>query len=107
MGVSSKTDVAEEPWKLILSSEADSGLEDILEKYGDDAYSEALNDLLALEEDPIPEHAQHLRRTQDHYRIYIYRSLYRAIYRVLSGKRIVVVERVGPRSSVYRGFDRR
>ena len=99
--MSSKPDVAEEPWKLILSSKADSGPGDILEMHGDDAYDEALNDLLALEEDPIPEHAQHLRRTKDHYR-----SLYRAIYRVLSGKRIVVVERVGPRRSVYRGFDR-
>ena len=64
MGVSSKTDLAEEPWKLILSSKADSGPGgpgDILEKHGDDAYDEALNDLLALEEDPFPEHAQHLR----------------------------------------------
>ena len=82
--MSLKTDEAEDPWRLILSSNANSGLEDILEKHGDDAYDEALSDLLALEEDPIPEYAQRLRGTKDHYRVYIYRPLYRAIYRVLS-----------------------
>jgi len=98
--------VAEERWKLMLTPGADSGLENLLEEHGDDAYDEALNELLALMEEPIPEDAQHLRRTKDYYRIYIYRSLYRAIYRVLVGKRIVLIERIGPRRSVYRGFDR-
>jgi len=42
-----------------------------------------------------------MRHTKEYYRIYIYRSRYRAIYRVLYAKRIVLVERVGPRGSVY------
>ncbi|SPF52901.1 hypothetical protein SBA4_530017 [Candidatus Sulfopaludibacter sp. SbA4] len=90
----------------MLTPEADSGLEDLLQDHGDDAYDETLNELLALQEEPIPEGAQHLRKTKDYYRIYIYRSLYRAIYRVLAGKRMVLIERIGPRRSVYRGFDR-
>jgi hypothetical protein len=56
---------------------------------------------LALEEDSTPDDAEHLSKTKCHYRIYVYRSLYRAVYRVLSEKRIVPVERVGPRGSVF------
>ncbi len=92
--------------KVILLPGARSGLEQLLEEHGDDAFGEALGDLLALREDPFPEGAQQLRGTKDHYRIYIFRSLYRAIYRVRVGGRTVTVERVGPRSNVYSGFDR-
>ncbi len=87
---------------------ASAGLTDILANHGDDAFHQALADILALEEDPTPPQAEHLRRTKDHYRIYIYRSLYRAIYRILPAKRVVLVERIGPRGSVYLqgGYDR-
>lgn len=98
--------MAAEPFQVILLPGARSGLEKPLEERGHDAFDEALDEVLALEEDPAPQGSQHLRGTRDHYRIYLYRSLYRAIYRVLPEKRIVMVERVGPRSSVYRGFDR-
>jgi len=93
--------LAEERWEVELLPSARAGLMEILEEHGDDAFDQALNDILALEEDPTPEHAEHLRKTKDHYRIYLYRSLYRAIYRVLSGKRLVLVERIGRRGSVY------
>lgn len=92
---------AEGRWQVELLPGAKAGLLEILEAHGDDAFDQALNDILALEEDPTPEDAEPLRKTKDHYRIYIYRSLYRAIYRVLPGKRIVLVERIGPRGSVY------
>jgi len=100
--------VAEERWDLILTSQAElSWVWTIfLKEHGDDAFDEALNGLLALQEEPIPEGVQHLRNTKDYYRIYLYRSLYRAVYRVLVAKRIVLIERIGPRRSVYRGFDR-
>jgi mRNA-degrading endonuclease RelE of RelBE toxin-antitoxin system len=92
---------AEGRWEVELLSGARIGLMRILEEHGDDAFDQALNDILALKEDPTPEDAEPLRKTKDHYRIYIYRSLYRAVYRLLSRKRIVLVERVGPRGSVY------
>ena len=88
-------------WQVELLPGARAGLMEILQDHGDDAFDQALNDILALEEDPTPEDAEHLRKTRDHYRIYICRSLYRAVYRVLFGKRIVLVERIGPRGSVY------
>jgi mRNA-degrading endonuclease RelE of RelBE toxin-antitoxin system len=88
-------------WEIELLPSARAGLLNILEEHGDDAFDQALNDILALEEDPTPDDAEHLRKTKDHYRIYVYRSLYRAVYRVLFEKRIVLVERVGPRGSVY------
>jgi mRNA-degrading endonuclease RelE of RelBE toxin-antitoxin system len=59
-----------------------------------------------LEEDPLPPGHLHLRGTKSDYRIYTYRSLYRILYRVLFGKRTVLVVRVRPRGSVYSGFDR-
>ena len=97
---------AEGRWEVELLPRAKKGLTEILQERGDDAFDQALNEILALGEDPTPEDAEHLRRTKHHYRIYIYRSLYRAIYRVLPGKQIVLVERIGPRRNVYSGFDR-
>ena len=91
----------EERWVVEVLSAAATGLQRILEKHGDGAFDEALDDLLALEEDPTPPGSKHMEHTREHYRIYIYRSLYRAVYRVLPGKRKVLVEDIGPRSSVY------
>lgn len=78
---------------------------EILQDHGDDAFDQALNDILALEEDPTPEDAEHLRKTRDHYRIYICRSLYRAVYRVLFGKRIGA--RRAHRAERFSVFERR
>jgi len=91
----------EERWEVEVLSSAGAGLQRILEKHGDDAFDEALEDLPALEEDPTPPGSKHMEHTREHYRIYIYRSLYRAVYRVLAGKRKVLVEDIGPRNSVY------
>jgi mRNA-degrading endonuclease RelE of RelBE toxin-antitoxin system len=93
--------LAEGRWQVELLPGATTGLTQILQDHGDDAFDQALNEILALEEDPTPQDAEHLRKTKGHYRIYLYRSLYRAVYRVLFGKRIVLVERIGPRGSVY------
>lgn len=87
--------------RLILAPRANSGLTEILKTHGDEAWVEPFSDLRDLENDPIPPHAEEMRHTKEYYRIYIYRSRYRAIYRVLYAKRIVLVERVGPRGSVY------
>jgi hypothetical protein len=76
---------AEARWEVELLPSARAGLMKILEEHGDDALDQALNDILALEDDPTPEDAGRLWKTKDYYRIYIYRSLYRAIYRLLSG----------------------
>lgn len=91
----------ERRWAVELLPAAKAGLLEILDQYGDDAFHQALNEILALEEDPTPEGAERLHNTKEHYRIYIYRSRYRAIYRVLARRRTVLVERIGPRGSVY------
>jgi mRNA-degrading endonuclease RelE of RelBE toxin-antitoxin system len=93
--------VANGHWEVVFSPRAYSGLQEIRDSHGDAAYGETLDDLVALEDDPTPPDCQPMRRTKDHYRIYIYRALYRAVYRVLPAKRIVLVERIGPRSTVY------
>jgi len=84
-----------------LLPRAIAGLEEILREHGDDAFDQVLSEILALGEDPTPEDSEPLRSIRHHYRIYVYRSLYRAVYRVLSTRRVVLVERVGPRRSVY------
>jgi mRNA-degrading endonuclease RelE of RelBE toxin-antitoxin system len=95
-------------WRVVLLPEAQAGLLAIQKERGESAAVEALNDILALGEDPMPEDAENLRKTRGHYRIYVGRSLYRAIYRVSTARRTVLVERVGPRGSVYLrgGFER-
>ena len=41
-----------------------------------------------------------MRRRDNEYRIYIYRSMYRCIYRLLKDGRVLVT-RIGPRDNVY------
>ena len=67
----------------------------------------AILDILTLEENPTPEGAVQLRRTKADYRIYLHRSLYRAVDRIANSQRKVIVLRVGPRGGgVYRGYER-
>jgi len=68
-------------WQIILAPRADSGLREILAEHGDEAYEESLSDLLALEDNPTPPDSRRMSHTNDPYRIYICRSMYRAIYR--------------------------
>jgi mRNA-degrading endonuclease RelE of RelBE toxin-antitoxin system len=94
-------------WTVEFSGPAQAGLDQLREKYGDDAYHDALDTLLTLEEDPMPPDAERLRKTKADYRIYLYRSLFRGIYRVMFGKRQIIVLRVGPRGGgVYQGYDK-
>jgi hypothetical protein len=53
-------------WQVELLPGARAGLMEILQDHGDDAFDQALNDILALEDDPTPEDAEHLRKTRDH-----------------------------------------
>lgn len=53
------------------------------EELGEQAYGEVFQDILALEEDPIPEGARELRGKRDVYRIYTYRLTYRIIYQLV------------------------
>ena len=94
-------------WTVEITPTAAAGLEQILEEHGEDAYRGALRDLIDLEEDPTPAGTVLLRKTKADYRIYLYRALYRAVYRVSSGRRKVTVLRVGPRGGgVYRGYEK-
>lgn len=94
-------------WTVEITPTAAAGLDELLERYGEQAYDAALRDLLDLEEDPIPDGAIHLRKTKADYRIYLYRALYRAVYRVSGRQRKVIILRVGPRGGgVYRGYEK-
>jgi len=89
----------DKPYRLILAPRANSGLTEILKTHGDEAWVEPFSDLRDLENDPIPPHAEEMRHTKEYYRIYICGNRYRAVYRLF--KNTVLVERVGPRGSVY------
>jgi mRNA-degrading endonuclease RelE of RelBE toxin-antitoxin system len=95
------------PWTVEITPTAAAGLERLLQEYGEDAYRDALRDIIDLEEDPTPGEAVLLRSTKADYRIYLHRSLYRAIYRVSSGQRKVILLRVGPRGAgIYHGYEK-
>ena len=85
-------------YRVILAPAANSGLAKILKTHGDEAYAEALGDLLDLEGEPAPPHAERMRNAKGYYRIYICAGRYRAVYRVFKGT--VLVERIGPRRSI-------
>ena len=94
----------ESTWRVELGRLAQAGLDQLLEEYGDVACNDALDTLLALEDDPTPPDAKELKNTRNEYPIYLYRSLYRAIYRIIPNRGVVLVTRVGPRGEeTYRG----
>jgi mRNA-degrading endonuclease RelE of RelBE toxin-antitoxin system len=97
----------ESKWRIKLTPAAEAGLEQILRLFGGSAYREALDEILALKEDPTPPESVHLRKTKAEYRIRLYRSMYRAIYQVSIGQQLVIVTRVGPRGGgIYRGYEK-
>jgi mRNA-degrading endonuclease RelE of RelBE toxin-antitoxin system len=81
------------PWTVEITRTAAAGLDQLLEEHGEDAYRDALLEIINLEEDPTPEGAVLLRNTKADYRIYLHRALYRAVYRVSPGRRRVIVLR--------------
>jgi mRNA-degrading endonuclease RelE of RelBE toxin-antitoxin system len=94
----------ESKWRVELTKPAQAGLDQLREEYGDEAYFDALDTLLALEDEPEPPEAKELENTRSEYRIYLYRSLYRAIYRLIRNRHVVLVTRVGPRGEeTYKG----
>jgi mRNA-degrading endonuclease RelE of RelBE toxin-antitoxin system len=93
-------------WKIEILTTAQRELDQIADTLGNDVRKEILEDILDLQDDPRPAGSVHLRGTKDFYRIYTYRSMYRIVYRVLFGKRTVLVERIRPRPSAYSGLDR-
>ena len=64
-----------------------------------------MDEILALEDDPLQEGSILLRRTKDYYRVYTHRAKYRIIYRVLPGKRTILIERIRPRRTAYSGLE--
>ena len=50
-------------WTVEITPTAGAGLEQLLEDYGEQAYRDALRDIIALEEDPTPDGAVRLRKT--------------------------------------------
>lgn len=60
-----------------------------------------------LEEDPFPEGSTELEGHRGVYRIRCGDDAYRIVYRVSEKRRKVIVQRIRPRASAYRGLDRR
>jgi mRNA-degrading endonuclease RelE of RelBE toxin-antitoxin system len=94
-------------WKVEFTATAQAGLDQLREDHGEQAYQEALQTLLDLEEDPTPPDAAPLRKTKADYRVYLFRARYRGIYRIALAQRRVIVLRVGPRGGgIYKGYVR-
>lgn len=53
-----------ERWEVVILPEAQNGLRAILNEHGESSATEALNDILSLEEDPTPADAERLRQTK-------------------------------------------
>jgi mRNA-degrading endonuclease RelE of RelBE toxin-antitoxin system len=88
-------------WKIEFDPRARRELFDL----PDSARKEVVYDILALRDDPTPADSVPLRRLRDYYRIYVNRSRYRVIYRLLGGRRVLIL-RVRPRPTAYQGLEK-
>ena len=93
-------------WSVRLTAEAQAGLDALLGQESEECYYDALQAIRDLAEDPTPAGSVRMRKTKDYYRFYVCHKRWRVIYRVFFGLRRILVDRVGPRPNVYRGFDR-
>ena len=75
-----------------------------IDKLPDAARKDAIERIAELRDIPIPEDALLLDFHDQIYRIYVYKSRYRLIYRVAGKKQRVVVLRVRPRKTAYKGM---
>ncbi len=57
-----------------------------------------------LAEDPFPFDCKPMEGYADLYRVRFYRGRYRIVYRVKQRSRTVVIERIGPRETIYSGL---
>ncbi|MBV8729120.1 MAG: hypothetical protein JO336_04860 [Acidobacteriia bacterium] len=96
----------ESKWKIRIEAPALRELRALLESEGNRAYYAILDDILALEDDPLPKGCIRLRKTKDFYRIYAHGAKCRIIDRVLTSSRKILIERVRPRPTAYSGLDR-
>ena len=75
-----------------------------LDQLDDVVRSEAIEALVALEEDPFPAGSIELRGHPNWRRLKFYREAYRVVYTVSEKQRTVLVRRVRPRSTAYVGL---
>lgn len=87
-------------WQIKIPSSAQRQLEVL----ADSVWREAMDAIADLSEDPFPSGSIPLRGHAGLYRIRIYRNQYRVVYRVSERQHKVVIERVRPRASAYRGL---
>ncbi len=81
-----------------------SEAQDDLDLLDDRIREEAMRAILDLAEDPFPEGSILLERHTGLYRVRFYREGYRIVYRVSEKQRRVVVTRIRPRGTAYRGL---
>ena len=89
------------PWILIIPPYTERDLRQL----PDNIWRSAMETIADLREDPFPEGSLQLEGFQNLYRVRFHGS-YRIVYRVSAGRRRVIVERVRPRATAYRGLQR-
>jgi mRNA-degrading endonuclease RelE of RelBE toxin-antitoxin system len=83
-----------------------AGVQSDLADVPDDLRAEILAEILALEEDPLPVGYVELRGFRGRYRIKAGRGRYRAIYRLVRERMVILVTSVRERGEAYSGYVR-
>ena len=89
-------------WQVILPTSAQRQLDQL----PDNVRDEVMEEILALEEDPLPEGHVTLRAHRNLYRIRVARR-YRVIFQLAEREKRILILRVRSRGNAYSGFDRR
>ena len=93
-------------WTVRIPPDVQAQLKRLLETEGKSCYDEALDRIGDLREEPTPTDAILLKKTRDHYRVYLCKKRWRLIYRVFLRQKRVLLVRLRPRGSAYAGFER-
>jgi len=87
-------------WTIRIPNSAQRELDEL----PDSVWREAIEAIADLREDPFPYDSVLLEGHSDLYRIKFYRNQYRMVYRVSERQRRVIIVRVRPRGTAYRGL---
>jgi mRNA-degrading endonuclease RelE of RelBE toxin-antitoxin system len=88
-------------WQVELTPTASRDLDGL----SDNLREDLIDEILSLEEDPLPEGHMPLRGFRDHYRIKAGRNQ-RIIYRIVERQRRILILHVRPRGKAYSGFSK-
>lgn len=89
-------------WQVILPTSAQRQLDQL----PDNVRDEVMEEILALEDDPLPEGNVALRGNRNLYRIRVARR-YRVIYQISEREKRILIRRVRSRGNAYSGLESR